>query len=78
MSNQSQVQIARKLDKIERELAKVLKMMEGSGLKDRYPPESGFRKSFIKRAEKSLRMLKEGKLKMHTYKSFADFDRSLG
>ncbi len=43
-----------------------------------YPPESKFKKSFIKRSEKLLKQLKEGKLKMHNYKSFADFDRSIG
>ena len=43
-----------------------------------YPPESKFNKSFIKRSKRLLKRLKEGKLKMHAYKSFADFDRSTG
>ena len=46
--------------------------------KEDYPPESRFNKSFTKRSERLLKLLKEGKLKMHAYKSFADFDKSTG
>jgi hypothetical protein len=43
-----------------------------------YPSDTKLKKSFIKREEKLLKQLKEGKLKMHTYKSFSDFDKSIG
>ena len=67
-------EITAKLDKIA-DLLELLVQMQGE---DYYPLESEMKKSFIRRAEKLLGQLKAGKLKMHTYGSFADFDSSTG
>ena len=69
---QSELEVA--LEHLEKAV-KALMILENEEI---YPPESKFKKSFIRRSEKLLKQLKEGKLKMHNYKSFADFDKSIG
>lgn len=67
------VRIEEKLDKIAELLQTLIQIQE-----EEYPPESKMRRDFIRRAERLLAQLKAGKLKMTTYRDFADFDRSVG
>ena len=69
---QQEKRIEEKLDKITSLLETLVQIQED------YPPESKMKKTFLKRAEKLLTELKGGRLKMHTYKNFADFDKSIG
>ncbi len=78
MQRQTQVQETAELGVAIDYLEKAIKALMLVESREIYPPESKFKKSFIKRSEKLLKQLKEGKLKMHTYKSFADFDKSIG
>ncbi len=75
MSNQSQVQIVRKLDRIERQVAEVLKMVEGLELETNYPPESMIRKSYIRKLAKIDKEIKAGKY--HTYKNVEEFKKAI-
>ncbi len=69
---QQERRIEEKLDKITSLLETLVQIQED------YPPESKMKKTFLKRAEKLLAELRDGRLKMHTYKNFADFDKSIG
>ena len=73
LQKQKQTELEVAIDHLEKAIT-ALMLVEKEEI---YPPENKFNKSFIKRSEKLLKQLKEGKLKMHTYKSFADFDRSI-
>ncbi|VVB77198.1 Uncharacterised protein [uncultured archaeon] len=74
IQKQSESRLDKKLDKI----TSLLEMLVQIQVEEEYPPESKMKRSFIRRAEKLLAELKSGKLKMVTYKNFADFDRSMG
>jgi hypothetical protein len=42
-----------------------------------YPAEGKMKKSFIKECKSIIKEIKNGKIKTHTYKSMADFTRSI-
>ncbi len=65
--------IEEKLDKIADLLETLVSLQE----EESYPPESKIRRSFLKRAARLSAELRDGRLKMRTYKNFADFDRSI-
>ncbi len=75
MNGISQVQIVRKLDRIERQVAEVLKMVEGLELETSYPPESRIRKSYVKKLAKIDKEMKAGRY--HTYKNAEEFDKAI-
>ena len=74
LQTQKQTELETAINYLEKAIT-ALMLVEKEGI---YPPESRFNKKFIKRSEKLLKQLKKGKLKMHTYRSFADFDRLVG
>jgi len=78
-----QIQIVRKLDKLEQELnelrdlnKELLKRLEELEFESYYPPESKIKKSYIKKIAKIDEELKRGKY--HTYKTFEDFEKAMG
>jgi hypothetical protein len=77
-----QVQIARKLDRMEQALDEIrevnkelLKRMEDLEFESYYPPENKIKKSYIKKMEKIDSELKSGKY--HTYKNIQELDRAI-
>ncbi len=66
--------IESKLDKIADLLELLVKMQE----EEAYPSESKMKKGFINECRKILQGIKSGKIKTHTYKSMAEFTKTLG
>ncbi len=75
MNGAAQIQIVKKLDKIERQIEEMMKVVEGLELETSYPPESRIRKSYAKKLAKIDREMKAGKY--HTYKSVEEFERAV-
>lgn len=74
LQKRKSIGIDEKLDKIANLLELLVKMQE----EESYPPESKMKKSFIRECQKILKEMKSGKTKMHTYKSMAEFTKTLG
>ena len=60
------------------EIIKRLDILTEKVDEDLYPDESRFKASYIKRETGLDRKIKSGKTKLHTYKDFAELDRTLG
>jgi len=74
--NAVQVQIVRKLDRMERQIENVLKRVEGLEFELSYPPpESKMKKSYINKLKKIEKSVKTGHV-IH-YNSFIDFVKSV-
>ncbi len=74
LQKQKESSINAKLDKIA-DLLEVLVKMKGEEF---YPSESKMRKSFIKECQKILKELKSSKSRTSSYKSMAEFTKTLG
>ncbi len=66
--------IEAKLDKIANLLELLVKMQSEESS---YPPESKIKESFLKECREILKEIKGGKIKTHTYKSMAEFTKTL-
>ncbi len=81
-SNQQQIQLSRKLDRLEEEISRlsdlnkeILKRINELELESNYPPENKIRKSYIKHIKKIDRQLEAGNYKV--YKTFEEFERAV-
>ena len=71
----SQVQIVRKLDRMEQQLEEVLKRVQSLELETVYPPESKMKRSYINRLKKIEKSVKAGHV-IH-YNNFVDFVKAV-
>jgi hypothetical protein len=74
LQKQREISIDAKLNKIASLLEVLIKMQE----EESYPLESKMKTSFIKECQKILKEMKIQKAKIHTYKSMAEFTKTLG
>ena len=64
--------------RIEENPGKITSLLEKRQMQGDYPPESKMKKAFLKRAERLLAELGEGRPRMHTHNNFADSDKPMG
>ena len=79
-SAQTQTQLKGKND-INAKLDEILKRLDVLMNKvdeEIYPEESRFKKSYIKKQKALDKKIASGKIKTHTYKNWAEFDRTVG
>lgn len=70
-----QVQMVKKLDKMEQQLEEVLKRVQDLELEMNYPLESKIKKSYINRLKKIEKSVKSGQV--IRYNSFVDFVKAV-
>ena len=75
VQNTAQVQIVRKLDKMERQIEQVLKRVEGLEFELSYPPESKIKKRYLNKLKKIEKSVKAGNI-IH-YNNFIDFVKAV-
>ncbi len=73
--NTAQVQIAKKLDRMERQIEQVLKRVEGLEFELSYPPESKMKKSYLNKLKKIEKSIKAGNV--IRYNNFIDFVKAV-